>query len=219
VDLAPLASHTPHVRWALFAAVVGANALAEEKPILELKTGAVGVVYLAKEDAQAVTLRLVFPSSVVEDPTGASVERDAERVFVRGRLVLFDGKGELGEVNDVKFVSRFWCENDGGQQHRAEATVKVSAGALARPLEPVGATQSIAAFVVVAPLKRPPKLGSIRAPKKANLAGDFDGDGKPEAVVTTRPDDAQNCDGEPRNNLTVTLTTAAHADGLRCCGP
>lgn len=44
-------------------------------------------------------------------------------------------------------------------------------------------------------------------------------DAKPEAVVVTAPDEAQNCDGQPKNNLTVTLITASPQEALRCCGP
>ena len=131
---------------------------------------------------------------------------------------MFDGAGELGELKDAKFSMRFWCDNDGGQQYRPEATVKVNVSAFPRALAPVKATQSVAAFVVVAPAKKLPKLVAVSL-KGPELVGDLNADGKPEAVVVTAPDEAQNCDGQPKNNLTVTLITASPQEALRCCGP
>ncbi len=59
------------MRWMAALVLVSTFAVAGEKPILELNVGAVGTVYVTKQEGDALTLNVVFPASVVENPNGA----------------------------------------------------------------------------------------------------------------------------------------------------
>lgn len=199
-------------------------AWAEAPPVLEILPGAVGVAYRVSSDAEWTTVDVVFPASTVKNPGGGWIERGETATkgpgYVRGAVVLFDARGRLIELPSSKGLKMvFWCENDGGQQYRPTLRTKVATSKLARPLRGVEALQSLAAFAVVTPAGKTVKLAPIRLQEAEPLTGDLDGDGKPEAAILTSPDDAQNCDGKPANNLTLTLRTAQGDDSLRCCGP
>lgn len=198
----------------VLAAVLGGSgvAIATEQPQLELWPGAVGAAYVTKRAGAETTLTLVFPRDAVKPVDHATKGRP---VVVQGELVLFDEKGLVQRLPAKDFLMRFWCENDGGQQVRAEVVVKVK---LARPLQPRAELQQLGGFVVVAKKGEAPKLPPVTASPLA-LMGDLEGDGVPEAGLVTAPDEANNCDGKPANNLTITLHANGRADALRCCGP
>lgn len=200
------------VQLGLLAVALGAG------PTLELNPGAVGAVYVVKAGPTA-TLRIVFPAPYIENPNGGQVERGDGAtivpVTVVGELVLFDEKGVVQRFRSKAFKTKFWCENDGGRQTRAEAQVSLK---LERPIEAKAALQQLAGFVVVAKTGEVPKLPAL---KKAQFAasGDLDGDGAADVGVVTAQDEAGNCDGKPKNNLTITLMHGEADHALRCCGP
>jgi hypothetical protein len=103
-------------------------------------------------------------------------------------------------------------------------TVTVPAASLKRKLSPRKKLQGLSAFVAVVPkgaspaFKLEPIAWRATAGERA-FEGDFDGDHKPDAVIYVSPDDANNCDGEPKNNLTLSLLAGDGFDALRCCGP
>lgn len=179
------------------------------------------MAHVVGKDATHVTLQLVFPE---EQTRGLDPEHygfDPARVAVRvaAPLFLFDAEGELAALPPARFRVVEWCVNDGTYPFRPEARVRLPLAALRRPLAPVHALQDLAAFVRVGPpgsarpLPRPPRGTQVA------LEGDADGDGVPDVRVVTAPDDAQNCDGPPHNDLTLTLQTPTTAGWLRCCGP
>lgn len=207
---------------AFFGAAVRAQA--GEAPILEIPVGSLGVATVVGVKGEQTRLRLVFAAGVVENPNGGQIP-SGETTFtkgpvtIKGELVLFDRSGVVHRFTAKPFTMRFWCENDGGYQVRPELELSVT---LPRALVPQPALQNLAGFIVVAPKGKPPSLPALTRPAgapKLALVGDLDGDGRPEAGLETAPDPANNCDGKPRNNLTIELVMATGAESLRCCGP
>jgi hypothetical protein len=173
--------------------------------LAQVPEASVGVAYSTGTPNR---LRVVFPLSVKPGPQA-----------IDGELVLFDEKGVLGRVKPKAPAQAVrWCENDGGDQWRPELTI--DAPSTKRKLAPRERMQNIVAFVAV--VKSGTKLRGVEwrtTDEERAFDGDFDGDGKPEAVIYLAPDDAKNCDGEPKNNLRVSLLAANRWSELRCCGP
>jgi hypothetical protein len=212
---------------ALIASLAGAGAEAQDAPKLSLAVGSVGVVYNAAAKDGGYALRVVFPASTapgLDDWSRGKDYKETTPVAIEGDLVLFDDKGQLARVPATAAAARFWCENDGGSQFRPELTLNVPARSLKRKLSPRASTQGIAAFAAVVPknVKAKFKLAEIAwhaTDAQRVFDGDFDGDGKPDAVLYQQHDDANNCDGEPQNSLTVELLSGKDWGALRCCGP
>lgn len=210
------------VRSLAFALVMAAPlARAEGPPILELPVGSVGAVKVLGTEGAKTRLQLIFPGDRVDNPNGGQVPSGETftkgPVTAKGELVLFDARGVVHRFSSKPFTMRFWCENDGGSQVRPELTVTLE---LPRALTPQAPLQNLAGFVVVAPKGKVPKLPSLSKPGVTHaLVGDLDSDGAPEAGLLTAPDGANNCDGTPKNNLTITLLAGERSDALRCCGP
>lgn len=195
---------------------------------LTVPPGSVGVVYDGPVEKGGRTLRVVFPGAVASGldawAAGKTLSATAP-VVLDGDLILFDGQGVLTQIpSPGNATVRFWCENDGGARFRPELKVVVPDASLKRKLSLKAPLQNLAAFAAVVPrgAKAPIKLKGVewRATSDMRaLDGDADGDKKPEAVIYTSPDQAKNCDGEPKNNLSIWLLAGSRFDPLRCCGP
>ncbi len=210
----------------VLAGLLALPALAQS-PALAVPVGSVGVAYLEASSESELGVRVVFAASTVPGlsdwSTGKGTAATAA-IAIGGDLVLFDARGPLGRVPGGTAAARFWCENDGGVQFRAELAVKLPPAALKRKLVGLERLQQLAAFVAVVPHdpKAKFKAGGVAWRTTSDervLDGDLDGDKKPDAVIFVAPDAAHNCDGKPKNNLQISLLAGDRYDPLRCCGP
>lgn len=189
-----------------------------------LQNGAVGAIYLIGETKDSVDLKLVFPAKQVlgyPDNFYGARYGDTAPVTAKGKMVLFDGKGPLFTINKLPpLILAFWCENDGGTQFRPEARLTLRKAQLKRRFRANPDLQGLAGFVFH---KSAPNtsIGNVSIPKGTDvrLRGDLYGNGQAQAVIWVQPDEAQNCDGKPDNNLTIHLKTEKNDGSLRCCGP
>lgn len=136
-----------------------------------------------------------------------------------GPIVLFDKEGELCRLSDQqKFLLELWCENDGGTQYRPTLRMKIEKNKFKRLPDRVPEIQNICCFVLVNP--KPEQAGPVLKPApNTKLIGDYNSDGKADCLIYAEHDDAENCNGEPKNNLLVILRTLKQDYWLRCCGP
>jgi hypothetical protein len=191
-----------------------------------LRWGSIGVIYVLDETPTSVHLKVVFPKGTVENyptpfPTTHPYHKARLPFVYHGSLVVFDAKGTTAVLDGpVHFDLVFWCENDGGDQYRPEARITVDKSRLAHPLQPVRAIQSAAAFALaggsetgIEPVQIVPAKTDIRLSGRLTPAGEL------AAYIRVEPDDAENCDADPPNNLTAILTTAASESPMHCCGP
>lgn len=189
-----------------------------------LRDGAVGAIYVTGETKDSIELKLVFPADQVtgypQNFYGARIE-DTAPVKARGKMILFDGKGPLATLGKLPpLMLTFWCENDGGTQFRPEARLRLRKAVLKRHLRANRDLQGLAGFVVLRSASNT-SLANVSLPKgmDVRMRGDLYGKGHAQAVIWVTPDEAQNCDGKPDNNLTIHLKTHKIDAPLRCCGP
>lgn len=189
-----------------------------------LENGSVGAVYVTGHTKDTVELKIVFPVDQIPGYPGnfyGAGYKDTAPVAAKGKLIFFDGKGPLftlKKVPPLKLV--FWCENDGGTQFRPEAKLALRTKQLKRHLHAHPELQGLAGFVFYE--SRPhTRIGNVSIPNGTDvrMKGRLYGKRPAQAAIWVAPDEAQNCDGKPDNNLTIQLKTEKMDASLRCCGP
>tara|TARA_Y100001972_G_C7644287_1_gene323686 strand:+ start:280 stop:912 length:633 start_codon:yes stop_codon:yes gene_type:complete len=192
-----------------------------------IKDNSIGLVYLkALVSDSSADIEIVLPEpSANELPNGYKEKYFDSGEIIEipfdGELQLFDSKGELITLHGKQtFKMQFWCENDGGIQFRPTLELKISLDDFNRLFDVEPELQKLIGFVITNPeLSKLSRPASEHLSKDVRLTGDINGDGTPEAVVFVFYDDAENCDGEPQNNLVINLATSERSFWMRCCGP
>ena len=178
-----------------------------EKPA-EIGPGALGVVRIEGLEHGTYAITLLFPD-VKGMQEGATID-------VKGRLLLFDRVGTLALLKPppTAILHRF-CQNT----WRAELSMVVEAAQVARGMQPVADLQQIGAFVRVVQegaTEAPVSSGAVFAPNRAALTGDVNGDGVPEAWITSVPA-PQSC--AANSAVSMTLEIPGERWPLTCCEP
>ncbi len=197
------------------------SAWAHAQDVATLEAGAVGVFWLKNGGDQ---IEVAFPAVQVHWPDHAETmsgeDRAKIRIVVAGAISLYDSEGRLTQVTaPKKFTSKFWCDNDGGEQYRPSFTLTLPVDPARRALKPIRALQGLAGIAVVGEVGRIPKLDATSDPKQRRLTVTFEKESQRSVQISARPDPANNCDGLPKNNLSYELEVGAASYPLRCCGP
>jgi len=190
------------------------------------KENSIGIVYLNGETDSEYEIEIVFPFHTL---TGYSIEKPLMKVKeimskfdTELPIFLFDKNGILSEINGKKsFEIVFWCENDGGIQFRPRLILKVQKDKFNRNLMKDRELQDIACFALINhnELKTYGQVSAESLKKDVRMTGDLNSDGILEALIWVVPDDAQNCDSFPANNLMIFLNFNGRNYRMRCCGP
>jgi len=182
----------------------------------------VGVVYLTSESTDSYNLTIVFPNQVLvksfKDANNSILTLDTLKY--RGEITLFDKNGDLLTVEPkTNFLIQLWCDNDGGTQYRPTLKTSTKKVQFKRRLTGVSKIQNIACFVIANRNKQNVEQPNYKESNNIELEGDFNNDGKVDCFLWTYHDEAENCDGEPKNQLGINLQIGNKYFGLRCCGP
>jgi hypothetical protein len=100
----------------------------------------IGVVYLdtANGNNYSITIRFPnfsFPDSLLKRDS-SNYTKDIALKIAPQTIILFDEAGELLTLENVtSCVSKFWCENDGGQLYEPTYTLTISRDRFKRPLQ------------------------------------------------------------------------------------
>jgi hypothetical protein len=189
----------------------------------QFNPNSIGVCYLQQDSSDYYNLTISLPYQTLQNQ---NIILDSEfKVVIDtatyiGQIIIFDSIGEIARfTNDENFLIQFWCENDGGIQYRPTLQTKIKKTEFKRPLKAKSKIQNICSFVIVNQIGH--KLESLNPLTNANfeICGDYNGDGDIDCFIWTAPDNAQNCDGKPDNNLTIKLRVGKQDFELRCCGP
>lgn len=130
---------------------------------------------------------------------------------IAGSYLLLDTTGTF------KFKMQFWCDNDGGTQYRPTTQLKIDTYDLLGDYLVDYELQNLLGFAV-ADLNKEIKSVKMEG-EKPLVTLNTDTEDFPNAFIWTTPDDAENCDGKPRNNIMIFLKTAKGNYSMRCCGP
>ena len=188
----------------------------------QLLPNSIGVAYLTKETPDIYYLTIAFPIRTLAK-TDVRLSRDHKIIDSVGyfdEISFFDGNGELLRIQEkTKFNIVQWCENDGGTQYRPTLSFSISKKKFKRPIKAIREIQNIACFVIANPKETKTTQKTLRVSNDIKLEGDYDHDGQIDCFLWTYYDDAENCDGEPKNNLVINLQVGSKSSALRCCGP
>ncbi|MCR9248870.1 MAG: hypothetical protein NXI20_00545 [bacterium] len=191
-----------------------------------LKPNSIGVAYLEESNEDFYQLKVVFPSprlqNTPEDLYNSLRNGNTSEFNFNGTLQFFDDEGMITELQqELMFRLDLWCENDGGIQIRPTGFIKIRKDQLIRTFpKAISEAQSIVCFVganidddfqSVAPISQ--------WTDKIIIESDLNNDGNVDARLWTMPDDAENCDQNPPNNLMIYLDANGRNNPMRCCGP
>ncbi len=79
--------------------------------------------------------------------------------------------------------------------------------------------QNIACFALVNQTLAKLETPDYTLSKTKVIEGDYNKDGVIDCFLWTRYDEAENCSGQPLNNLEIVLQVGKRSTHLRCCGP
>ncbi|HZY82723.1 MAG TPA: hypothetical protein VFE50_24535 [Cyclobacteriaceae bacterium] len=145
---------------------------------------------------------------------------DTLKFTFNNTITVFDQNGPITSIpGPTHFKIQFWCENDGGIQHRPTTELTIQKSKTQRKLKPIAAIQNIACFAITNLSTQKLTPVNPTQSKDVVLTGDINNDSNPDCLLSTYPDDAQNCDSHPNNNLGILLHSANNTCYLRCCGP
>ncbi|MBK6965271.1 MAG: hypothetical protein IPH20_15400 [Bacteroidales bacterium] len=147
-------------------------------------------------------------------------EKLTDSIPYSGQITLFGKTGEIISIeNNDKFILEFWCENNGGIQHRPTLKTKIKKANFRVPLVAINELQDICCFVVLNRTEQKTEICDSKTAINIKLTGDYDSDGIIDCLIWTDPDEAENCDGKPENNLKIMLQVGKLNYRIRCCGP
>lgn len=203
--------------------ILGTNIFHQEP---KLKPNSIGVAYLEESNEDFYQLKVVFPSPRLQNAPQElynSVNSGKTNEFnFNGTLQFFNGEGIITEIQqELMFKLDFWCENDEGIQIRPTAIIKIRKDQLIRPFpEAITEVQSIVCFVGANIDDDFQSLAPVSQwTDKIVMEADLNNDGNVDARLWTIPDDAENCDQNPPNNLMIYLDANGRNNQMRCCGP
>ena len=185
----------------------------------QFKPNSIGICYLQHETADYYFLTISLPFQTLTDQSLAP-ERLNDNITFSGQITLFDKTGQIISIeNNDKFLLEFWCENDGGIQYRPTLKTKIKKADLKLPLVANNELQNICCFVILNQTEQKTEITYSKTATNIKLTGDYDSDGKIDCLIWTDFDEAENCDGEPKNNLRIMLQVGKQSYRIRCCGP
>ena len=190
------------------------------------KENSIGIVYLTGETETEYEVDIVF---LFESLTNYSIEsplleiREVMDKFETDfPIILFDENGKLLKIQTKNtFEIVFWCENDAGIQFRPTLKLKLQKKSFDRNLKANNELQNIVCFSLINQNSNTYKgeMPNESSKEDVRMEGDMNNDGILEARIWVRPDDTQNCDGLPENNLEIFLGYNGCNHWIRCCGP
>lgn len=185
-----------------------------------LDPNSVGLAYVAgyeEKEGSHILIDLAFPMASLNNKSPELNDKNFEqtaniKIYNVSRSYLL-----LDTTATFNFKLEFWCENDGEIQYRPTAHLKVDTYELLGDYLVESDLQDLLGFAVI---NLDDEIKSV----------DFDGfeprltlntspNSDPAAIIWTVPDDSENCEGEPKNNLVIFLKTANGNFRMRCCGP
>jgi hypothetical protein len=185
----------------------------------QFKPNSIGICYLQLDTANYYFLKISLPFQTLIDQN-LKPEKLADSITYSGQITLFDKTGEIISIeNKDKFLSEFWCENDGGIQYRPTLKTKIKKANFKLPLVAINELQNICCFVVLNRTEQKTEITDSKTATNIKLTGDYDSDGNIDCLIWTDLDEAENCDGEPKNNLRIMLQVGRLNYRIRCCGP
>ena len=100
----------------------------------------IGVVYLDTTKNNNYTLTIRFPNFTLPDSIlkrdTTNYAKDVPIYIAPQTIILFDEAGELTTLKNVsECISKFWCENDGGDQYEPTYTLTIRQENFKRPLQ------------------------------------------------------------------------------------
>ena len=183
----------------------------------------IGVCYLEKDSGEYYSLSIALPFETLKNQKPQQFlefKKVLDSIEYNGKITLFDKTGKIISIESKdKFLLEFWCENDGGIQYRPTLTTKIKKADLKLPLVANSELQNICCFVVLNQTEQKTEITDSKTATNIKLTGDYDSDGKIDCLVWTDLDEAENCDGEPQNNLRIMLRVGKQSYRIRCCGP
>jgi hypothetical protein len=184
----------------------------------QFRPNSIGVAYLTNETTDTYLLTIAFPIQTLEkENIGDRQLKDS--IDYTGEFTFFDNYGELLTIKQkTHFKVQFWCENDGGIQFRPILVISIQKKNFKRKIQGINEVQNIACFVITN--RTNAKVEPLdNLSKDIKLRGDLNNDGQIDCFLWTYYDEAENCSGEPKNNLGIKLQTSKGDFNLRCCGP
>ncbi len=185
----------------------------------QFKPNSIGICYLQQDTVDYYSLKISLPFQTLTDQSPASEKLNDSINFSR-QITLFDKTGQIISIeNNDKFLLEFWCENDGGIQYRPTLTKKIKKADLKLPLVAINELQNICCFVVLNQTEQKTEITDSKTAANIKLTGDYDSDEKIDCLIWTDFDEAENCDGEPQNNMRIMHQVGKQSYRIRCCGP
>lgn len=191
----------------------------------QFQPNSIGVCYLQKDSADDYHLKIVLPFQTLTKEYQRSDFRDQFKktlgtINYKGDIILFDDEGEICRMNNKdSFQLDLWCENDGGIQFRPTLNLKIKKANFKKKLIENNNIQNICCFVLINKAETTIDPKDYPNQKNIVLRGDYNQDKKIDCYIWTKNDEAENCDGEPKNNLEIILQIGKQNFNLRCCGP
>ena len=180
----------------------------------------VGLAYVAGYEGiegSHILIDLAFPKANLNN---SSTELNDQSFAQTANLKIYNVSRSyllLDTTATFNFKVEFWCENDGGIQYRPIAHLTVDTNELLGDYLVDYDLQDLLGFAVIDLNEeiKPVEFDEYEPRITLNTSPDS----YPNAIIWTVPDDAENCDGEPDNNLMIFLKTANGNFRMRCCGP
>lgn len=185
-----------------------------------LKPNSVGLAYVGGyegTEGSHILIDIAFPRANLNKDSKELNEKSFEQT---GNVKIYNVSRSyllLDTTATFSFKMEFWCENDGGTQYRPTTHLKVDTYELLGDYIVDYELQDLLGFAVVDLNEeiKPVEFGNNDPRITLNTTSIS----SPIAMIWTTPDDAENCDGEPNNNLMIFLKTAIGNFTMRCCGP
>jgi len=179
----------------------------------------IGICYLQQDTIDYYSLKISLPFQTLTDQSLAP-EKLNDSITFSGQITLFDKNGQIISIeNNDKFLLELWCENDGGIQYRPILKTKIKKADFKLPLVAIKELQNICCFVVLNRTEQRTEIPISKTATNIKLTGDYDSDGNIDCLIWTDLDEAENCYGEPKNNLRIMLQVGKLNYRIRCCGP
>jgi len=185
----------------------------------QFNPNSIGICYLQQDTIDYYSLKISLPFQTLTNQSLAP-EKLNDSITFTGQITLFDKNGQIISIeNNDKFFLELWCENDGGIQYRPTLKTKIEKADFKLPLVAIKEIQNICCFVVLNRNEQRTEITNTKTVTNIKLTGDFDSDGNIDCLIWTNHDEAENCDGEPKNNQRIMLQVGKLIYRIRCCGP
>lgn len=185
----------------------------------QFKPNSIGICYLQQDTTHYNSLTISLPYETLSDQS-QTPEKVIDSIIYSGQITLFDKTGQIISFeNKDKFLLEFWCENDGGIQYRPTLKIKIKKANFKLPLVAINELQNICCFVVLNRTEQKAEITNSSIATNIKVTGDYDSDGNIDCLIWADIDEAENCDGEPQNNLRIFLQVGKLNYRIRCCGP